>query len=137
MSYQNLLLHVLMLEHSISQKVQEKLLWLLFCSLGRKFDKNGDIVKEWWSKSSLMEFNKKSECIEEQYSKYKVQGRYPVRSVFMPCSLELLINFLAVRNDNIFWPNILEYRSKARYNFVSWLYNGLIFHTVLEELYSQ
>lgn len=49
--------------------------------LGRKFDKNGDIVKEWWSKSSLMEFNKKSECIEKQYSMYKVQGKYPVRSV--------------------------------------------------------
>lgn len=57
---------------------------LLFLSSGRKFDKNGDIVKEWWSKSSLMEFNKKSECIEEQYSKYKVQGRYPVRCAFMP-----------------------------------------------------
>jgi len=49
-----------------------------FDNTGRKFDKNGDIVKEWWSKSSLMEFNKKSECFEEQYSKYKVQGRYPI-----------------------------------------------------------
>lgn len=46
--------------------------------LGRKFDKNGDIVKEWWSKSSLLEFKKRSECIEQQYSKYKVQGKYPV-----------------------------------------------------------
>ena len=70
----------------------------LFNSSGRKFDKNGDIVKEWWSKSSLMEFNKRSECIEKQYTKYKVQGRYPVRDVFMPSSLEQLINFLAVRN---------------------------------------
>jgi len=61
---------------------------LLFSLSGRKFDKNGDIVKEWWSKSSLMEFNKKSECIEEQYSKYKVQGRYPVRGVFMQSNLQ-------------------------------------------------
>lgn len=38
---------------------------LLFLLLGRKFDKNGDIVKEWWSKFSFMEFNKKLECIEE------------------------------------------------------------------------
>jgi len=49
-----------------------------FDNTGRKFDKNGDIVKEWWSKSSLAEFNKRSECIEEQYSKYKVQGKYPI-----------------------------------------------------------
>ncbi|PFX28586.1 Endothelin-converting enzyme 2 [Stylophora pistillata] len=45
---------------------------------GRKFDKNGDIVKEWWSKQSLIEFNKRSQCIEEQYSKFKVQGKYPI-----------------------------------------------------------
>lgn len=46
---------------------------------GRKFDKNGDIVKEWWSKQSLIEFNRRSQCIEKQYSKFKVQGKYPVR----------------------------------------------------------
>ena len=54
-----------------------------FIKLGRKFDKNGDIVKEWWSNSSLMEFNKRAECIEEQYSKYKVQGKYPVSSFIL------------------------------------------------------
>lgn len=46
---------------------------------GRKFDKNGDIVKEWWSKQSLIEFKRRSQCIEKQYSKFKVQGKYPVR----------------------------------------------------------
>ena len=51
----------------------------MFIISGRKFDKNGDIVKEWWSKSSLAEFKKRSECIEKQYSKFKVQGKYPVR----------------------------------------------------------
>lgn len=40
-------------------------------------------MKEWWSKSSLAEFNKRSECIEEQYSKYKVQGKYPVRGSYI------------------------------------------------------
>ena len=49
-----------------------------FIKRGRKFDKNGDIVKEWWSNSSVKEFNKKAKCIEKQYSKYKVQGKYPV-----------------------------------------------------------
>lgn len=49
-----------------------------FDNTGRKFDKNGDIVKEWWSKSSLAEFKKRSECIEKQYSKFKVQGKYPI-----------------------------------------------------------
>lgn len=49
-----------------------------FDNTGRKFDKNGDIVKEWWSNSSVKEFNKKAKCIEKQYSKYKVQGKYPI-----------------------------------------------------------
>lgn len=30
-----------------------------------------------------MEFNKRAECIEEQYSKYKVQGKYPVSSFIL------------------------------------------------------
>lgn len=49
-----------------------------FDNTGRKFDKNGDIVKEWWSKQSLIEFNRRSLCIEKQYSKFKVQGKYPI-----------------------------------------------------------
>nr|XP_058966733.1 endothelin-converting enzyme 2-like [Pocillopora verrucosa] len=49
-----------------------------FDNTGRKFDKNGDIVKEWWSKQSLIEFNRRSQCIEKQYSKFKVQGKYPI-----------------------------------------------------------
>jgi len=47
--------------------------------LGRKFDKNGDIVKEWWSASALKNFGERAKCIEEQYSKYKIQNKYPVR----------------------------------------------------------
>jgi len=49
-----------------------------FDNTGRKFDKNGDIVTEWWSDASLREFNKRAKCIEKQYSKYKVQGLYPI-----------------------------------------------------------
>jgi len=49
-----------------------------FDNTGRKFDKNGDIVKEWWSKSALAEFQKREDCIRNQYSKYKVQDKYPV-----------------------------------------------------------
>lgn len=67
-------------------------------SPGRKFDKNGDIVKEWWSKSSVMEFNKKSECIEEQYSKYMVQGKYPVRGPLEPFLFFIYLNMI-ISND--------------------------------------
>eukprot|EP00794_Sanderia_malayensis_P007303 gene7303-8119_t len=50
-----------------------------FDNTGRKFDKNGDIVKEWWSQSALKEFNKRASCIQKQYSRYKVQDKYPVK----------------------------------------------------------
>ncbi|XP_002155074.2 neprilysin-4 isoform X1 [Hydra vulgaris] len=49
-----------------------------FDNTGRKFDKNGDIVKEWWTRESLREFNKKANCIEKQYSQYKVQDLYRI-----------------------------------------------------------
>ncbi|XP_002157184.2 endothelin-converting enzyme homolog isoform X1 [Hydra vulgaris] len=49
-----------------------------FDNTGRKFDKNGDIVKDWWSKTSLEEFMKRSKCFEDQYSKYKIQDKHPV-----------------------------------------------------------
>ncbi|XP_057314854.1 endothelin-converting enzyme homolog [Hydractinia symbiolongicarpus] len=49
-----------------------------FDNTGRKFDKNGDIVTEWWSSQSLKKFNDKARCIEKQYSKYKVQDKYPI-----------------------------------------------------------
>ena len=52
--------------------------WNIWQPLGRKFDKNGDIVTEWWSDESLKQFNKRAKCIEKQYSKYKVQDKYPV-----------------------------------------------------------
>ena len=47
-------------------------------TIGRKFDKNGDIVKEWWSQGALKEFHNKAKCIEKQYYRYKVQDKYPV-----------------------------------------------------------
>jgi len=49
-----------------------------FDNTGRKFDKNGDIVKEWWSDEAIKEFNKRAKKFETQYSKYKVQGIHPV-----------------------------------------------------------
>jgi len=49
-----------------------------FDNTGRKFDKNGDIVGEWWSDKALKEFNKRAKCIEKQYSKFKVQDKYPI-----------------------------------------------------------
>ncbi|KAF0986600.1 hypothetical protein HZS_6658 [Henneguya salminicola] len=42
-----------------------------FDSTGRKFDKNGMIVKEWWSGEGVKEFNQRAICFQEQYSKYK------------------------------------------------------------------
>jgi len=49
-----------------------------FDNTGRKFDKNGDIVKEWWSQKSIEKFAEKANCMQKQYSKYKVQDKYPI-----------------------------------------------------------
>lgn len=66
---------------------------------GRKFDKNGDIVKEWWSDSALKHFSERAKCIEEQYSKYKIQEKYPVcintRYALYPVHLILLSTYPA------------------------------------------
>lgn len=48
---------------------------------GRRFDKNGNIIGEWWQDSALKEFDKRAHCIDEQYSKYVIQNRYPVSLV--------------------------------------------------------
>ncbi|EDO49684.1 predicted protein, partial [Nematostella vectensis] len=52
-----------------------------FDNTGRKFDKNGDIVQEWWSKSSLTNFKNRAQCIADQYSKFKIQNKYPLSGV--------------------------------------------------------
>ncbi|XP_028397570.1 endothelin-converting enzyme 2-like isoform X2 [Dendronephthya gigantea] len=49
-----------------------------FDNTGRRFDKNGNIISEWWQASALKEFDKRAKCIEKQYSKYKIQSKYPL-----------------------------------------------------------
>ncbi|CAB3978301.1 endothelin-converting enzyme 1-like [Paramuricea clavata] len=49
-----------------------------FDNTGRRFDKNGNIIGEWWHSSALKEFDRRAHCIEEQYSRYKIQNKYPV-----------------------------------------------------------
>lgn len=41
-------------------------------SLGRKFNKDGEVVEDWWSNSSSFGFKERSKCIVDQYSQYKV-----------------------------------------------------------------
>ncbi|XP_031559890.1 endothelin-converting enzyme 1-like [Actinia tenebrosa] len=49
-----------------------------FDNTGRKFNKKGELTAQWWSSNSLKEFNVKAECIEKQYSHYKVAGKFPI-----------------------------------------------------------
>ncbi|KAK3741544.1 hypothetical protein QZH41_002928 [Actinostola sp. cb2023] len=49
-----------------------------FDNTGRKFNKKGELTAQWWSDGSLKEFNVKAECIEKQYSQYKVAGKYAI-----------------------------------------------------------
>ena len=53
--------------------------FLIFNMLsGRKFNKHGELKKQWWTDKSLSAFKKRSKCMQGQYSKYKVRGKYPV-----------------------------------------------------------
>ena len=69
--------------------------------LGRKFDKNGDIVKEWWSASALKEFNTRAGCIRDQYSRYKVQDKYRVSIsfVFTFCIQSKILQYKILLSD--------------------------------------
>ena len=48
--------------------------------LGRKFNKHGELTKQWWSEDSLKQFGERADCIEKQYSNYRVRGKYQVSS---------------------------------------------------------
>ncbi|XP_065319308.1 endothelin-converting enzyme homolog isoform X2 [Gordionus sp. m RMFG-2023] len=43
-----------------------------FDDLGRQFDKNGN-MKPWWNNASIEKFNLRAECLEKQYSEYKLE----------------------------------------------------------------
>lgn len=45
-----------------------------FIVTGAKFDENGNL-RNWWSNHSLGEFEKRSECMADEYSEYSVQKR--------------------------------------------------------------
>lgn len=49
-----------------------------FDNTGRKFNKHGELGKQWWTNSSLAAFKNRSQCMVDQYSKYKVRGEYPI-----------------------------------------------------------
>ncbi|KAL9985458.1 hypothetical protein ACROYT_G007869 [Oculina patagonica] len=45
-----------------------------FDANGRYFNKDGEIIDDWWSKNTSQGFEERSKCIVDQYSKYSVDG---------------------------------------------------------------
>ena len=45
---------------------------------GAKFDGHGNL-KNWWTEADLKKFEAATNCIVEQFSKYKVDGDLPVQ----------------------------------------------------------
>ena len=43
-------------------------------SIGRLFNKDGNLVK-WWSNKSIEAFKKKTKCLKDQYSSYEFGGK--------------------------------------------------------------
>lgn len=62
----------------LKQNIFEYIYFILFLS-GRKFNKHGELTKDWWDSDSLKHFKKRADCVEKQYSNYKVRGKYKVR----------------------------------------------------------
>lgn len=61
---------------------------------GRKFNKNGELTAQWWSRNSLDGFSAKAKCVENQYSMYKVRDKYPVSDIrVLKAVVTLLISF--------------------------------------------
>ena len=56
--------------------------------LGRLYDKCGN-KREWWTNSSIAEFNEKTQCFVQQYSEYNMFG-YHV-SVFLSVYVCVLV----------------------------------------------
>lgn len=48
--------------------------WKVFLSLGRQFNKEGNLAK-WWSNKSIEAFKNKTACLVKQYSGYKFHGK--------------------------------------------------------------
>lgn len=49
-------------------------MFILFISLGRYFNKDGEIIDDWWSNKTSQGFEERSKCIVDQYSNYSVDG---------------------------------------------------------------
>ncbi|XP_021346508.1 endothelin-converting enzyme homolog [Mizuhopecten yessoensis] len=44
-----------------------------FDDQGREYDKNGNL-RPWWNNQSVVRFQKRAECMQDQYSQYKLNG---------------------------------------------------------------
>ena len=89
---------------------------LSLLSSGRKFNKHGELTKNWWSSDSLKHFKKRADCVEKQYSNYKVRGKYKVRPSLCTFAMHyreimvpsvqrqclFYINFRPTRSNNLF-----------------------------------
>ena len=46
-----------------------------FDNIGRQFDQNGEL-RQWWKNSTIERFNQRIKCLVDQYSAYKINGKY-------------------------------------------------------------
>lgn len=53
--------------------VQSECSHFIDASVGRKYDKHGNL-HDWWTNSSVTAFDKRTQCLVEEYSAFKVQS---------------------------------------------------------------
>lgn len=90
-------------------------------SLGRKADKNGQIGK-WWPKSDIAQYEKRTECYQNQYDNYGVDGVLTVGENIAD-SIGLEVSFRAFyklksNRHHILVPH-LETFTKEQLHFIS------------------
>lgn len=63
---------------------------------GRKFNKDGQLTT-WWQEEDIAEYEKRSECFEQQYNKYGIDG-YTTLGENIADNTGLVISYRAFRN---------------------------------------
>jgi len=53
---------------------------VIFIILGRTYDKSGNL-RPWWNNASVVRFEERTKCMEDQYSTYKLNDEN-VRSLY-------------------------------------------------------
>lgn len=60
---------------------------------GREYDKKGNL-QEWWQHSTILKFQERMKCFEEQYSKFQIGKDNVILYTFSPEEISICFEFV-------------------------------------------